>query len=120
MYVEAVHKYDKIRIFRIQPITKDLEQLSFDASSWYDDDTGPQYAQLYSKDLKYWKPSKKDENQYLQLYLGQPETIYGVEISGNPLNDEYVTSYKVSYSMDGISFNYVLLHGQPEVISRFD
>lgn len=56
------------------------------------------------------------ENEYLQIYLGFPETIYGVEISGNPLNDEYVTSYQIAYSMDGISFSRILYHGQPEVI----
>lgn len=113
-------KHNKIQIFRVKPITKNLGVLSFDASSWYNDDTGPQFAQLYSTDSKCWKPSKNDENQYLQLDFGQSETIYGVEVSGNPLHDEYVTSYKVLYSMDGISFSYVLLHGQPEVILTFD
>lgn len=55
-------------------------------------------------------------DDYLQIYLGYPETIYGVELSGSPLNDEYVTSYQIAYSMDGVSFSYVLYHGQAQVI----
>lgn len=93
--------------------------MSFDASSWFDETTAPQYAQLYSVENGYWKPSKTSENEYLQIYLGYPETVYGVEVSGNPLTDEYVTSYKVAYSLDGISYSYVLYHGQPEVIAKF-
>lgn len=99
----------------IKPITDTLAPLSFDASSWYDENTAPQYAQIYSEENGYWKPSKTSENEYLQIYLGYPETVYGVEISGNPLNDEYVTSYNVVYSLDGISFSHVSYHGQPEV-----
>jgi len=93
--------------------------LSFDASSWFDDYTAPQYAQLYSEENGYWKPSKTSENEYLQIYLGYPETVYGVEVSGSLLTDEYVTSYKVAYSLDGISYSYVSYHGQPEVIVKF-
>jgi len=51
--------------------------------------------------------------------LGHPEIVYGVEVSGSPLNDEFVTSYKVAHSIDGISFSYVSFHGQPEVILSF-
>jgi len=111
-------KCTTIRFFRIKPITATLEPLSFDASSWFDETTAPQYAQLYSEENGYWKPSKTNENEYLQIYLGYPETVYGVEVSGNPINDEYVTSYKVAYSLDGISYSYVLYHGQPEVIFK--
>lgn len=104
--------------FRVKPITLTLGPFAFNASSWYDDNTAPHFAQLYPEENNYWKPSKTSENEYLQIYLGFPETIYGVEISGNPLNDEYVTSYQIAYSMDGISFDYVLYHGQPEVIKK--
>lgn len=109
-----------IYIFRIKPITEDLGLLSFNASSWYNDATAPHFAQLYSKENGYWKPSTPSENEYLQIYLGSSETIYGVQVSGNPLDDEFVTGFKVAYSMDGISFSYVSFHGQPEVIFTFD
>lgn len=102
--------------YRIKPITANLDQSSFNASSWYDDTTVPHFAQLYSKENSYWKPSKSSESEYLQINLGYPETIYGVQISGNPVEEEYVTSYKVAYSTDGVSFSYVQFHGQPEVI----
>lgn len=109
-----------IQFCRVKPITDTLEPLSFDASSWFDEHTAPQFAQLYSKENYYWKPSKPNENEYLQMYLGYPETVYGVEISGNPIGGEYVTSYTVAYSLDGISFSHVSYHGLPEVILKYN
>lgn len=93
--------------------------MSYNASSWYNEATLPHFAQLYPEEINYWKPKESSENEYLQIYLGHPEIIYGVEVSGSPLNDEFVTSYKVAYSTDGISFSYVSFHGQPEVILSF-
>lgn len=87
------------------------------ASSWHDDNTAPHLAQLYPQENGYWKPSRSGENEYLQIYLGFPETVYGVQVSGDPLDDEYVTSYQIAYSTDGTSFSRVLYHGQPEVMS---
>lgn len=106
----------KTLIYRINPITGNLKPSSFNASSWLDDNTKPQSAQLYSNGNSNWKPSSTGPDEYLQIDLGYPETVYGVELSGNPTSDEYVTSYKVLYSTDGISFSHVLYHGQPEVI----
>lgn len=107
----------KTLIYRIKPITGNLKQSSFNASSWLDSYTTPHSAQLYSNEFNSsWKPSSTNSNEYLQIDLGYPETVYGVELSGNPLTDEYVTSYKILYSLDGISFSHVLYHGQPEVI----
>ncbi|VVC41699.1 Hypothetical protein CINCED_3A025143 [Cinara cedri] len=100
---------------QIKPISVNLKPSSFDASSWYNDTTAPHFAQLYSKENNYWKPSESSENEYLQINLGYPETVYGVQVSGNPAKEEYVTSYKVAYSTDGISFSYVPFHGQPEI-----
>lgn len=100
---------------RVKPKVEGLGPLSFTASSSSDDNTAPQFAQLYPETEGYWKPFKSSEKEYLQIYLGQPETVYGVQVSGNPSNDEYVTSYLVAYSSDGTSFSYVLYHGQPEV-----
>lgn len=94
--------------------------MSFNASSLYDDSTAPHFAQLYPKENSSWKPSSSNENEYLQLYLGQPETIYGIEVSGSPLENEFVTSYKLAYSMDGISFSYVSFYGQPEVTIEYN
>lgn len=105
--------------FRIKPITADLGPSSFNASSWYDINTAPQFAQLYSKQNTYWKPKQSSENEYLQIDLGHSDNIYGLEISGNPVGDEFVTSYKVMFSLDGISHSYVLYRGQPEVILKF-
>lgn len=93
-----------------------IEPLSFYASSSYDDNTAPEYAQLYSEEKNYWRPIVSSVNEYLQIYLGSPKAVYGVEMSGSPFNDEYVTSYQIAYSMDGVSFSYVLYHGQVQVL----
>uniref|UniRef100_A0A481MQJ2 Hemolectin n=1 Tax=Nipponaphis monzeni TaxID=196483 RepID=A0A481MQJ2_9HEMI len=101
--------------YQIKPIAASLGLFSYNASSWYNDAALPHFAQLYPEENSYWKPLESSENEYLQINLSHAEIIYGVEVSGNPLNDEFVTSYKVAYSMDGISFSYVSFHGQPEV-----
>lgn len=48
-----------------------------------------------------------DKDQYLQINLGQLEPVYGVKIKGSPLYNEFVTSYKVLYSSDGVLYSYV-------------
>lgn len=118
--IKRNHRFNRTNkwIYRIKPITPGLGLFSFNASSWFNENTAPHFAQLYPKGNSYWKPSRSNENEYLQIFLGFPETIYGVEVSGNPLNDEYVTSYQIAYSMDGMSFNRVLYYGQPEVIEK--
>lgn len=90
--------------------------MEFGASSWFSNNTIPKFARLYPQNSNgYWKPAESNEDEFLEINLHKSETIYGVELSGNPLNDEYVTSYKIAYGMDGISFSFVLYNGFPEV-----
>lgn len=55
-----------------------------------------------------WAPKYSNKDQYLQINLGRPEPVYGIIVRGNPLYDEFVTSYRVQYSPDGIVFYYIL------------
>lgn len=55
-----------------------------------------------------WAPKYSNEDQYLQINLGTPVPIYGVIVRGNPLYDEFVTSYRVMYSPDGHHYYYIL------------
>ncbi|KAJ3643777.1 hypothetical protein Zmor_026489 [Zophobas morio] len=51
-----------------------------------------------------WIPQYSNNLQYLEIDLGQQEPVYGVKVKGSPMYDEYVTSYKVSYSPEGTTF----------------
>ncbi|XP_050428341.1 hemocytin-like [Adelges cooleyi] len=102
-------------INQVESISSKLEPSSFNASSWYSSNTEPYYAQLDSEDNGYWRPAKSSETEYLQMDLGQAETIYGIEVTGSPTHDEYVTSYLVAHSLDGVGFSFVSYNGQPKI-----
>lgn len=53
--------------------------------------------------------------QYLQVMLPQVEPIYGVIMKGSPLYDQYVTSYHVLYSKDGLQFQYITKDEEPQL-----
>lgn len=106
-----------VYFYRVESISSKLEPSSFNASSWYSSNTEPYYAQLDSEDNGYWRPAKSSETEYLQMDLGQAETIYGIEVTGSPTHDEYVTSYLVAHSLDGVGFSFVSYNGQPKVLS---
>lgn len=43
----------------------------------------------------------------LQVILPQIEPVYGIVLKGSPLYDQYVTSYHVLHSTDGLRFDYI-------------
>lgn len=83
----------------------------FSASSTLNRGFAPKYARLIPGSTKKlgntWAPKTSDKDQYLQINLGRQEPIYGIIISGNPVYDEYVTSFTVLYTPDGHTFSYV-------------
>lgn len=42
-----------------------------------------------------------DQNQWISVDLGNPETIFGVILQGSPLDNKYVKTYNVYYSPNG-------------------
>nr|CAD7570854.1 unnamed protein product [Timema californicum] len=54
-----------------------------------------------------WTAGDVNKDQYLQVDLGRAEPVYGVLVKGSPISNEYVTSYKVLYSLDGHTYSYV-------------
>ncbi|PSN34508.1 hypothetical protein C0J52_13396, partial [Blattella germanica] len=63
-----------------------------------------------------WKPLYNNGNQYLEVDLLHQEPVYGTVVSGNADEDEYVTSYQVLYSNDGIRYAYIVdAKGYPAV-----
>ncbi|CAH0701554.1 unnamed protein product [Spodoptera exigua] len=88
-----------------------LPDSAFSASSVASGLFEPQYAKLNGHPLDVtagsWNPAIQDTNQYIQVEFPRREPVYGVKMQGSPLFDQYVTSYKVLYSDDGVSFSTV-------------
>lgn len=46
--------------------------------------------------------------QYLQIGFTKPVPLFGVIIRGSPIFDQYVTSFKILHSYDGLAFHYLV------------
>lgn len=56
--------------------------------------------------------------QYLQIDFAKPVALYGVIIRGSPIFDQFVTSYKIMHSFDGIAYHYLLDYtSTPQIFS---
>lgn len=56
-----------------------------------------------------WEPSNStDVEEWIAIEFPKPEAIYGVDVRGNPAEDEYVTSYRILFSENGLTFSYIL------------
>lgn len=55
-----------------------------------------------------WSPEINDQMQYLQIGFDKPEPLFGVIIRGSPIFDQYVTSFKILHSFDGVAFHYLV------------
>lgn len=64
-------------------------------------------------------PLQNDLNQYLQIEFPSLTPIYGVIVRGSPILSQYVTSFKVLYSLyDGVFFHVIEdEHGNPQIFS---
>ena len=82
------------------------------ASSEYGDKRLAKYARLNSPDNSAWCASHNDSvDEWLQIDLLSIRAVTGVVLQGrsqgNP-DGEWVTEFKVSYSLDGVSYRYLL------------
>ncbi|XP_033102674.1 lactadherin-like, partial [Anneissia japonica] len=73
------------------------------ATSQYNNEHKPYRARLHS--TKAWAASSNDLDQWIQADIGALTEITGVITQGHFGYDEWVTSYKVLYSVDGSTFN---------------
>ncbi|PVD30852.1 hypothetical protein C0Q70_10127 [Pomacea canaliculata] len=73
------------------------------ASSFRDVTHAPQKARLNS--LSSWMPSRDDLDQFIQVDLLAPHFVTGVTTQGRFDAPSYVTSYKVTFSTDGVNWN---------------
>lgn len=49
-----------------------------------------------------WSPMRSNQDQFLEVDLGDIVPVYGVVVAGNPLTRERVTAFTLQYSKDGL------------------
>ena len=54
-----------------------------------------------------WIAGVNDTNQWVEVNLYRQTVITGVTMQGNPSSDEWVTRYKVEFSLDHAMWEYV-------------
>ena len=59
-----------------------------------------------------WSALSNDQNQWLQVDLGHETTIAAIATQGRNAHDQWVTSYKLQYGIDGVSFQYYMEKGE--------
>ena len=54
-----------------------------------------------------WIAATNDKNQWVEVNLYRQTVITGVIMQGNPSSDQWVTRYKVEFSLDHVLWEYV-------------
>jgi len=62
-----------------------------------------------------WSAKQNDQNQWLQADLGRSKKITHLATQGRNAYNQWVTSYKVEYSNNGVSFHCYQEHGIDKV-----
>ena len=92
---------------------------SFQASSSYNYKHGPDRARVNQPNARgragAWVAKKRNANQWLQVELGRPAKVTGVATQGRHEAHQWVTSYTVSYSLNGQKFRAYLESGKSKV-----
>ncbi|GBL83651.1 hypothetical protein AVEN_148964-1, partial [Araneus ventricosus] len=69
--------------------------------------SGPDAIRLEIKGAKKaWTPAETDEKQFIEVDLGDIRAVYGIVTKGKESAKEFVTSYQLLYSTDGIAYSY--------------
>jgi hypothetical protein len=69
--------------------------------------------------MGHWSPVQNDLNQYLQIEFPSLTPIYGIIVRGSSILSQYVTSFKVLYSLYDGTFFHVIEdeNGNPQIFS---
>lgn len=57
-----------------------------------------------TKNTKAWKANDEESKVYLEVDLGSRLPVYAIDIAGCVENYEFVKSFKLQYSTDGVTF----------------
>jgi hypothetical protein len=91
------------------PLIESLPDSAFSASSILGEAFKPQYSKFSSRPIDKnggsWAPKTSNLNQYLEIAFPQVTPIYGFKMKGNRLFDQYVTSFKVLFTVDDITYH---------------
>lgn len=83
----------------------------FSASSILSNSYKPHFSRLNmkpnDKSAGAWAPEKNNDHEYIQVTLDRPTPIFGVIIQGSPIIDNYVSMFKIMFSIDGSVFSFV-------------
>jgi len=99
-----------------------LPDSALSASTYYDARHIPQFSRLNKipskSNIGAWCARSNDGNQWLQVYFGRETTVTKVASQGTYTHDQWMTSYRLSYSIDGTHWAwYRLADGHIKVIS---
>lgn len=98
-----------------------LQDWAFSASSIMGNAFKPEFARLDPKPNakgSSWSPKTNDLNQFLQITFPQAIPIHGVIIRGSKMFDQYVTSFKILHSYDGMTYHvHENLQKKPRIFS---
>lgn len=92
------------------------------ASSQWDDNHSANQGRLNFQETEKkagaWSAARNDGNQWLQINLGSPyiTRVTSVATQGRNGYDQWVTTYRLMYSDDGVNFLYYKKHGVNKVI----
>lgn len=106
----------------IVPMLNLLPDSAFSASSILSDSFKPEFSRLDSKpgdkNGGSWSPRTNDLNQFLQVTFPQAVPVHGIIIRGNPMFDQYVTSFKMLHSYDSNTYHvYENSKNRPNIFS---
>lgn len=91
------------------PLLDLLPDSAFTASSilgpYFKPESGRFDTKANGKSSGSWSPKTNDLNQFLQVAFPHAIPVYGVIVRGNPMFDQYVTSFKILHSHDGNTYH---------------
>lgn len=98
---------------------KAIKDQQIGASTEWDVNHGPSRARLNTVKEENkrgaWSARTNDANQFLQIELGDNKTkVTRIATKGRSDMDQWVKSYKLQYSDDGVNFQYYREQGQTE------
>ena len=88
-----------------------ITELQITASTEYNSELAPMFGRLFY--WSGWSTAVNDVSEWLQIDLGQKNVkVIGAATQGRHNSGQWVTTYKLQYSDEGVSFTYYKEEGQ--------
>ena len=103
----------------VQDVNK-IPDSSMTASSYYSTYYYPYYGRLHGIRGYGWAPkTKTDRTDYLQVDLGALHSVCALATQGRRIGGKWTTQYKVSLSLDEVSWSFYQENNKVKVLERF-